>query len=176
MRVIIPFMFAPALLLAACGQSDQQASSDSAKQNGGQQVATTPNPPASQAPSATREPATTGSIPGSGAASQAGNLPASPPGIGAAPLAGRSFAASAGTLSFAADNSFTWRDQAGKTLTGRFVQEAERISFNGAQSGEGGAGIPMTCRYRMDGPNKLIVEDSGTTCPVFRGLTLDAAG
>ena len=60
-------------------------------------------------------------------------------------------------------------------MSGRFVQEAERISFNDVQGGEASASIPMTCRFRMDGQDRFIIEDSGTTCPVFRGLTFQAA-
>jgi hypothetical protein len=181
MRALTPFILAPALLLAACGDNDQQASGNSEQRRGGQQVATTPNPPASTpetgagAPRAAGEPATTGSIPGSGANAQAGNLPASAPGAGAAVLSGRAFTTTSGTLQFMADNRFQWRDQAGKTLTGRYVQEAERVSFNEVQ-GDAGASIPMTCRIRMDGADKFIFEDSGTTCPVFRGLAFQAAG
>jgi hypothetical protein len=170
MRILTPLVLAPALLLAACNDSaDRQADANSEQRRSGQQVATTPNPPAST-------PETTGSINRPNAApSTTGTLPASAPGAGAATLAGRSFKTNSGTLQFMADNRFMWRDQAGKTMTGRYVQEAERISFNDVQ-GDAGASTPMTCRFRMDGQNKFVVEESGTTCPVFRGLTFDAQG
>lgn len=181
MRAAIPLLLGSALLLSACGDSEQQAQGNSEQRRSGQQVATTPNPPATvpetraQAPD-TRSPETTATIPKAGAPAETTRSAVSLPGPGAASIAGRSFATNSGTLAFAADNSFTWRDGAGKSLSGRYVQEAERISFNDVQSGEGGASIPMTCRYRMDGPNRFIVEDSGTTCPVFRGLTFEAQG
>ncbi len=164
MRQLTPLILAPLLLLAACGDNDQQAQGNSEQRRSGQQVATTPNPPPSV-------PETTGST----TPRTAGTLPASTPGEGAAVLAGRSFTTTSGTLAFAPDNRFTWRDHAGKTMTGRYVQETERISFNDVQGGESGASIPMTCRYRMDGQSRFIIEDSGTTCPVFRGLTFQAA-
>ncbi len=164
MRHLKTLVFVPVLLLAACGESDQQAQGNSEQRRTGQQVATTPNPqPTVPETTASTTPRT------------AGTQPASVPGPGAATLSGRSFTASAGTLSFTPDNRFTWRDHAGKTLAGRYVQEAERISFNDVQNGESGASIPMTCRYRMDGESRFIIEDSGTTCPVFRGLTFQAA-
>lgn len=171
MRLLTSLVFAPALLLAACGENaEQQAQGNSEQRRSGQQVATTPNPPPTV-------PETTGSINRPNApAPTTGNLPASAPGAGAATLAGRSFATSSGTLQFMADNRFMWRDQQGRTMTGRYVQEAERISFNDVQGEGAGASTPMTCRFRMDGQNRFVVEDSGTTCAVFRGLTFTAQG
>jgi len=191
------FLFlAPAILLAACDsqqQGQQARDGNSEGRSGGQQVATTPNPPASTpdrpagqgaapgnaapgnaAPGTTSTETTATIPPTSGPTPRSSNLPASAPGIGAAPLQGRIFEAANGTLRFGDDRAFTWTDSAGKTLTGRFVQEAERIAFNDVQGQGAGASIPMACRYRMDGPNRIVIEDSGTTCPVFRGMTFEA--
>lgn len=167
MRIITSLALAPMLLLAACGDNDQQAQGNSEQRRSGQQVATTPDPPPSV-------PETTGTTTPRPPAT-AGTNPVSAPGPGAALLAGRSFTTNSGTLAFGPDNRFTWRDHAGKTMSGRFVQETERISFNDVQGGEASASIPMTCRFRMDGQDRFIIEDSGTTCPVFRGLTFQAA-
>jgi hypothetical protein len=180
MRHAIPAVLVTALLLAGCGE---------------EQTAQSPTPPASdpqEAPAqATRPqvtqpaqpPAPNPAVPGApaGPADQrnTGSLAAAPPPDGRRDAAfqdllGRSLTAGSVTLRLEPDNRFVFRDESGRSVTGRYAFTEGVLTMQDAQGDVGQARFPMSCRFEPVTAATFRFQDVAGSCSQLSGVAFTA--